>query len=430
MRTDGARLSNVLLLFVLNLPLLGELIRRYLLFSDMVFIVVDSVAIITLFIIFLRGTKFIDLPNFFWILFYLFLMWGMVSTLFTHFDPVLAGIGARSYLMPFIFMGVSAAYFSTNINAKNILYNTATIWVLIILVVAVMQLILGKQHPINIMPGSHDLESAIGDYTVSGKDLGLSYMFRPTSIFMHTGKFGQVLFTLVLYRWTTIIKRNEFNFITCFLMVLDLIAVIVSGQRSAFVFLLISSMLILFSVNKINIQLTKKSSVLFSAVIIIISTIVFVVPSDLGMLIFERLGSGFTLIPDRLDTNLFSGIGNLFSTYPVIGEGLGFFTLGSARFGGAVLYDFIPNASENAWFRIIAEVGVVGLFLFILLFSCIALYAYRTIKLHTENTGLFTFYWLLSIGCWSFTHDIFSNVLLTVIGFSFSGEIFSYREKS
>lgn len=66
-------------------------------------------------------------------------------------------------------------------------------------VVAVLQLILGPTHPINrIHEGlGADHLHGIGSYTVG--NVGIEWLFRPTSIFLHTGKFGQIAFILATY---------------------------------------------------------------------------------------------------------------------------------------------------------------------------------------------------------------------------------------
>ena len=63
-------------------------------------------------------------------------------------------------------------------------------------------------------------------------------MFRPTSIFLSNGKFGQALFTLVLFRWAYLYKQSRGrSYLDLATLLVDIFALGISGQRAAFVLL-------------------------------------------------------------------------------------------------------------------------------------------------------------------------------------------------
>lgn len=59
--------------------------------------------------------------------------------------------------------------------------------------VAVLQLVLGRDHWLNFLPpaAGSDERQGIGDYTF--REFGFAELFRPTSSFLHSGKFGEIV---------------------------------------------------------------------------------------------------------------------------------------------------------------------------------------------------------------------------------------------
>jgi len=429
------------LLFVLNVPLLTEIVRRFLFQSDIVFIVGDLFVIGTFGFLFLSGQYQTPdpVPLLLKLFVSLFCIWIFIQQLVVNQPLLIFAVGARATFIPIVYLYVSAFFYKrVGNNGISQLYVIANIWIIIMGTIAIAQLILGIDHPINIISGFPD--SGIGNYTMAqqsisqGKTQFLSYLFRPTSFFMHTGKFGQALFCLVLFKWVVLFFREQK--ISPFIKLsigFDILIVLLSGQRGAILFLFLSicfSMLFFIKEKK----LAAWGSVVLGVGLILSITKLFM-PSEMAELVFGRMIiSVFYDIPVRLENTLFVPLKTLFNSYYFMGEGFGYFTLGAQRFGGKLLYDWLPTRGnpENSYLRIIGELGVLGLIFYLSIYIGFLWLAWN--KTRTDRTYLYRpvciyfILWLGSIIFWANTHYIFANSVGMSLGFSFGGALLLKRE--
>ncbi|MCC7220400.1 MAG: hypothetical protein IT490_06690 [Candidatus Contendobacter sp.] len=146
-------------------------------------------------------------------------------------------------------------------------------------------------------------------------------------------------------------------------------------------------------------------------------------PQDLINVVFGRTGSGFTSAWDRA----IEQTGALFATldqYFLMGRGIGYFSFGSTSFGGEIFFEHMASqgGAENAWLRIIGEVGVPGLLVVLLIGYYLMAPVVRRMRSSNKADVHVQFVALSAVvsGClWSFTHDFFGNYLsLGLMGFA------------
>jgi hypothetical protein len=303
---------------------------------------------------------------------------------------------------------------------------------------------LGLNHPINHLPhesmaSSVELRQGVGDYTVENGSGDTSYsgmegIFRPTSIFLSNGKFGQALFALVLFRWIYLFRKSgKLNWISLSTLLIDLLALGISGQRAAFVLLSIfAGVTMLVGVlkgNKRAIRMTI-STVVFSA--LGLSTLLVLKPG-LADLVTGRYVSGFTDISERLVDNLITPSATIVHLFGLIGMGPGFFSLGAQNFGGVMMWQVLATNgnAESAWMRIVAELGIVGLTLYLCYYGGLVRQAGVRALSKTAiapESCLFAFVWLMGMAFWGITHDTFANAFGMAIGFGLCGAAFTPKK--
>jgi len=156
--------------------------------------------------------------------------------------------------------------------------------------------------------------------------------------------------------------------------------------------------------------------------------------SDAASLISQRYLSSFKDASGRLEQNGILPATVIIERYAMMGEGLGFFTLGSGSWGGRQLWDFIATrgVSEDSWLRFIAETGLFGLAVYAWLYFSLMRRAIAKVRRSTSGSrrGLawFALLWLLSIGMWSVTHDVLANSVGMSIGLGLCGSILLRQE--
>ncbi len=416
------------MLFVLNIPLITEILRRFFLYSDVVFVIGDVIAIGTLVWLLTKPNVALSKHGAFWTSVALFFMWGGISVAFTHQDLILGGIGFRAFLLPLIYLLISSYFYRYCNNATAYLAYSVTGWILLIFAVAVAQLFVGRDHPLNSLPAAAS-GTGIGDFTVESVGLELDYIFRPTSIFLHTGKYGQVIFALVLFKWSSMLLgavRSQLFYLT---VPIDLLAVLLSGQRAAFLFLLLCLIAIL------TVKLKKSVTAIVGFVGVVIATVassMYFAPIELSELVVVRYLSGFQDVPLRITENLTKPASAIIDLYGWMGKGLGFFTFGSDRFGGFQMYEYlnVPGTLENSWLRIVAEIGLIGALLYVCVYAYIIAIALKTTQWRAAfrprafiHVGVFATCWLTSTTLWSITHDVLANSVGMSVGFALSGAI-------
>jgi O-antigen ligase len=322
-------------------------------------------------------------------------------------------IGIRPLVVPLCMLFISYNLF-INYNVNKTIYAVLVFWMLIIGLIALLQVILGKSSFLNYSPSQVGLDLiGIGDYSYGGEVI--KGLFRPTSIFLHTGKFGQIIYMFALAIVTRIACNEKIRIKHYIIILLSFVFVYVSGQRAAMVLLPISFALIMFANKKFNLK--------FTLCLFIISLSIFLlIPEQYLFFSLKRAFSGITSLDTRFGGALFS-FNEIFNSYFFLGEGIGFFTFGSKIFGGDVLYSVFKNA-EQGWLRIYAEVGFFGFVIYIIFIVYAVFRALNNIiKISDESiwVSYVSFFSLISFIAWSFTHDIFGNYLTMSYVFMFIG---------
>jgi hypothetical protein len=362
----------------------------------------------------------------------------------THNNVKIFSVWILATYLPLFFLFVSSYFYAADAEAGRWLYYSCTFWVFVMAVVAFLEVWLGLNHPINHLPhesmvASVELRQGVGDYTVENGSGDTSYsgmegIFRPTSIFLSNGKFGQALFALVLFRWIYLFKRSrKLNWITLSTLLVDLLALGISGQRAAFVLLSIfAGVTMLVGVMKGNRRAIRMTIGAAAFGALGLSTLLVLKPG-LADLVTGRYVSGFTDISERLVDNLITPSATIVHLFGLIGMGPGFFSLGAQNFGGVMMWQVLATNgnAESAWMRIVAELGIVGLALYLCYYGGLVRQAgIRALSKRTiaPESCLFAFVWLIGMALWGITHDTFANAFGMAIGFGLCGAAFTPKK--
>ncbi|MFZ0254334.1 MAG: hypothetical protein WAN46_01525 [Gammaproteobacteria bacterium] len=436
-KTYATGLASAIFLLLLNTPLLVEIIRKYAIYSNMVFLGGDLVIIAFFALLLLqRKIQLSWLPFPFVLGSIVFLVLAFVSTIISGASLGAYFVGARAAYIPVIYLLISAAYFRAEPLSFQRLYYCASFWVVIAGCLALTQIYLGPTHPINRFWDQDAL--GIGDYTAGGEVLAAG-IFRPTSFFAHTGKFGQVVFCLVLFRWIALLtKAVRIGPWGGGLIVFDILAVGASGQRAAMLFLMLGLLMFafFFRTKRSFSFRTKRPSLQHGRTSIIISIATFAFTAGLVILGlgsiylnvgYERLASGIAAAPSRIVGNFLLPIKTIIETYLFYGDGFGMYTFGSSDFGGSIVYKAVQmeGVGESSIIRLSAEVGLFTAALQIVLFLIIVVLAWRAARSNRPANervlGVFFFTWMIAFTLWSNTADVFANATVMSLGYALAG---------
>ena len=348
-----------------SLPLLAEVFRKYVLPSNDVIVVCDTLAALIAAVLFVlrpsRRSTYIAVAA------GALSAWGLVTVLFGHQDVTLGLVGLRAILVPAFYL-VGSVQLVRRLGGSAtavVLYRVVTFWLVVVGTVATLQLLGGRGHWLNYLPPElgGDERQGIGDYTFG--EFGVPELFRPASIFLHTGKFGAVVFVLAAYRLCHSTAARQRAGRWAAQRLLELAVILASGQRAAVLgFVILCAVLWLRRAQKMR-------ALVLSAVV----AGVWVIAATPGarwqdwepgvpQLMVSRAVSGFVDIPERFRDNLLQPVGYVVDRFGLTGDGIGAFSLGSAPWGGVPLYEVVPvGNAENSWLRIIAEQGMIGLVL-------------------------------------------------------------------
>ena len=414
------------LLFILNLPLLQEVTRKYLVHSDLVFFGADLLVLGTAVMIGLQGKLNLEaVPFLFWMLSALFVVLTALTHVLNGNHIGLYGIGLHATFLPLVYLLISARYVSAGETNSERLLLCVTSWILIIGTVALLQIVLGKNHPINSVWGTSAM--GIGDFATREKAVLIPGMFRPASIFTHTGKFGQVIFTLVLFRWCHLLfsqgKRSTLSYA---LMLFDLVVIFVSGQRAALMFLVLAMLIVALVYMR---QHGAKVRNLLLPVAIIPAGLLgaWIARPTLATAVYERFASVINAVPTRLEGNLWLPIKTMLDSYLFTGEGLGYFTFGSRIFGGVQVFDAIKmqGLGESSLIRLSGEVGLTTATMIVVACLAIVTRGFRVCGMYVGSSigsgAVYFSVWMLCLMLWSNTADVFANSIVTTIGSALGG---------
>lgn len=416
------------LLFLLNVPLLEEVIRKYLIYSDLVFLGADILVLATAVALGVRGKLNLkNLPPTFLVLGALFIALTSINHAISGNHIGIYGIGIRATFLPLVYMLVAARYVSSVEGAYDRIFFCVNVWILVIGIMALAQVILGKNHPINEVWGSTAL--GVGDFATREKGLLLPGLFRPTSVFTHTGKFGQVIYTLVLFKWSYILlSQGKRAYLSYVLLPFDLAIIFVSGQRAALMFLVIG--MLMFAVMYIRQNGVSLKKLLVPPVIILIGLAgAWVISPVMAGAIYDRFESVLSAVPVRLEGNFWLPIKTMLEDYLFSGEGLGSFTFGSRLFGGTIVFETIKmqGLGESSLIRLCGEVGVVATIVIVIAYLSLVtkgLKVSETLKgSPIASASLFFSIWVICLLFWSNTADVFGNSVVMSLGYALSGAI-------
>lgn len=423
-----SELEKLWLLALVNLPLLQEVTRKYLIHSDFVYLAADVLVLITTAILLFRGrVSLSSIPSVFWLFASVFIVLGLYSSIAAGRHMGTFFVGLRASLLPIFYMIVASRYYRLSESAGETIFRWATLWVFVAATVAALQLVLGKSHSINLVWGE---SLGIGDYGGEGGQALVDGLFRPTSIFTHTGKFGQAIFCLILFRWCYLAfsetRRNPLIYLT---IVVDLVALFASGQRAAVLFLGISLLLMfLLYAKRYGFGIVRFAGMVGFTVAVV---------AGLGFAnlryaaaILDRFSSTIGAVPVRLTGNFVYPMQTMIDEYLFAGEGLGFFTFGSSPFGGTLVYRYITmeGLGESSFVRLCGEVGVVAAVFLVVAYGSLIVRAWSRFRSGggspaTTAVALYFLSWSLCQILWSNTADVFANSMVTCLAFALGGAI-------
>ncbi len=358
-----------------------------------------------------------------------------------HQDLVLGAIGIRSLLVPcaFFIIGITLRRNLGLHEAAIIINKTFTFWLIIIGIVMIAQLLVGREHWLNALPDTlgGDGREGIGDYTVG--EVSVYLIFRPVSIFLHTGKLGSVVFVLATFRLFYAFSKGLASAQLMRSVILDIMLILVTGQRAAIIGYFIALIICLVLYTKTPLKVLSYIFAIFSVCYILLNSYIDVDNTNIGMLFLMRAASGLSDISTRGTDNLIAPANYVWDAYALTPAGAGAFSLGAESFGGKPLYDVVPNGTaENSWLRLLAEEGFVGLIGNILFWGGLFIYiifSYVTReKLYIDgkqNIKLILLGAAYIIGIlllWANTHDILGNSTVMSLCMLVAGAIGSLEE--
>jgi hypothetical protein len=408
MKISKQNLTTLLFIGGFGVHIFAEFVRRFILFSNSVYLLADIMLLVFVVLIVKFGRMRFDMTL--GSLLLLYVVWGLVSMIASDENPILIGIGLRPIILGIASYIIAENFFRSRANAPDVLLLTTKIFTVVVFAVAVIQILSGETAEINILP-SLEAEMAGGGRGQYMAGLSsLEGIFRPTSIFMHTGRFGQYSFFVSLILCTALVLRRDWSKGNLMFAILSIFSVIISGQRAAGVFLIIciAGSLLLFGSKSI----VNKLLVGFVAFFILLITL----GRDIFDLVIGRFASGFSDGFERVaEMGRTWEVG--FSLFPIFGKGLGFFSFGGLPYGGAIYYDYMAifgGGGENAWLRVQGETGVLGMIIFFLSMFFISMKTFRRAMSSDAKTRFihFSAYCFCSVSIfWALTHDVYGNYL-------------------
>ena len=231
-------LNRFSIFLVIALPIVAELFRKYIFYSNVWLIILDVI----LLIIFVKALFKYKPPIIFnlWLLVLLiFSIHGVIFSLINDRSVFSLLFGLRTAFYPLVgFLIASSVNFDKDFS--NQLIKFVLLLVILIAGFGAAQIIIdpqpwgGEIHWINYVPSEIEYGRSLGfggfDQKVNDQ-FPIINLYRPHSIFLHTGKFGQVIWglsaiLLVLAGYLTPSKRG-------ILMILIILLNIITFQRAA-----------------------------------------------------------------------------------------------------------------------------------------------------------------------------------------------------
>ena len=304
--------------------LIAEVARRFWGWSDLAYGLADMVVFAAALVVIVRYGVRLDKRIL--LAFGVYVLFGVASHLGSGHPVVLVAVGLRPLVLGLAVYAIAEVAFRRIADAPGQLREVMSVWLIIITAVADYQIHDGVGAPINEIEGVP--RGGRGD------PYGLDWLFRPTSIFMHTGRFGQFTFFLALLFVLPILSRRRHSLVEWLLGGVALFAMFLSGQRAAFilfVFAIVGIMLL---------QQRRRLALRLGVLLSVIFGVVAAANARVLEAVVDRVVSGFLGGFGRVaEQGAHWGVGVM--TYPLLGEGLGFFSLGAEAFGGEIYYSFM-----------------------------------------------------------------------------------------
>lgn len=405
---------SVLLAILISLPLLNEIVRKYVWYSDLVFVVVAVVVSCGVIWTFGKGMTLHRRMATIYLLGILYLAVGGVATLSRPEATIGAYfVGFHALVVPFLYFVASHYLANRTPDPVWLAVKVVTFWSAVILAVALAQLVLGAGHKINRLPG----DLGFGVYTYAGGESAPG-VFRPASIFLHTGKLGQIALTVVVFKLAVLVQRSKLPRWFLASVLIDIAVLVVSGQRAAWMLFLLVTLV------AVSTQPIRKKARIASLAAIVVGSILMVSEAG-GARVISAVGGrvAFTLgtAADRLYSTLFIPWEAVMDVAGFLGGGFGMFTVGSGAFGGQPLYLAVTEGQpEGTWHRVLGETGFPGLALFIAIFvgfTVLIYRSYRSTSTQQRPAALCLLWWLGAMAAWGTIHDVLGNS--TAVGLAF-----------
>jgi hypothetical protein len=411
----ASTVERIAIVVALNGFFVSEIIRKYFIGSQVVLIAYEAL-VVSIAIVFLhkvinkRITELI-------LIFFTIVAWGLFVSIFASAPSATLVLGLRTYIFPISVLILGVRLFETmskdQFNLK--LLSFVVLWMLVIGTVAVLQITLGQSHFLTIGVGRDEAEG-LGDWAYG------SNLFRTTSLFQHTGKYGQIIFILAAASCYLRTSMGLSNLTSVSLLILEISSVILSGQRIGI--LLYFAILGALQFGNFRNAVVKGA---YLAPIFIVS--IFFVPSILS--IFDRAITIFDEIPFRISANIIEPLAYAIDEFGFSGLGFGYVSFGSETFGGRLLFSVVTVGNpENSYLRMVVETGILGALLSIAFFMHPILVALTRVNLKTKqdmSLRAFTTSMVLAAMIWGNTHDTLGATATTGMLFFFLAPIYSRK---
>ncbi|PKP72140.1 MAG: hypothetical protein CVT83_01435 [Alphaproteobacteria bacterium HGW-Alphaproteobacteria-5] len=274
-------------------------------------------------------------------------------------------------------------------------------WVSAIALLAFVQIILGQSHPINQFSAGDGIVEFRGAGNIYFTVLGIP-VFRPTSIFFHTGKFGQTIFFLFLVAFALYQMRpGRASRVALFV---SLMGIAISGQRASMAAALIILAAYLILINPRMALRTGRIMAILAPI-----AVVLMISSDAPAKILDGISYRFISIfgsgSSRFVANSLNW-GAALDAAGMFGAGVGSYSLGSKMLGGGTFL-----LGENSWMRFVVEWGVLGSAAILVIIVASLLPKRRS---RGGDPGLIFVNIVLPtllVIVWCFTHDVLANYL-------------------
>ena len=402
-------LNRLSITLILILPIIAELFRKYVLYSSGWLLVLDLILVL----IFIRTLSKFKPPAIFnyWLFFVIiFTMHGLAFSIIELSEPYSVIFRLRTVFYPMVgFLVASSVNFDKDFAAK--LMSVALTLLLLITILGLLQVIIdqspweGPIHWINYYPSELNYgcpQACSMGYGGSTFDQAGGFtIYRPHSIFLHTGKFGQVVFGLgaiVLLLAKDLSPKNKI------ILIFIIIACnFVSSQRAALYSILFFALLYfyLFSNNRKNLTIG----------LLIISFFIIILDAQAIIFIIKRIFSIIPELPSRLE--LFYAASGLLDN-GLLGDGWGRY---SPHSGGEAFTEVYGG--EGAWILVAAELGIpitVIIAIFNLLIGILIFFRCFS-KSHDKYLSFWTSFVILVLFLWACTHNIFGSYLMMLYVF-------------